>query len=164
MKKILRSTALVAGSAAAMLIPTTPASAANAAEFNGVANIGCFGCGTYGPDGNDANFCVNGTILGITVSGGVYTDPSGAAECNGDATFTVNEPVGPTCVASGTASGSISVDGVGTTSFNWTRTGAHAVITTGWGTATAVFHVTSPVGNPCGFAVRAEFSGALAGA
>lgn len=165
MKKILRSTALVAGSAAAMLVPTTPASAASAAEFNGVANVGCFGCGTYGPAGNDADFCVNGIVDDIPVTGGVYTDPTGTAECNGDATFTVNEPVGPTCVASGTANGTISVEGVGSTTFNWTRVGATAVVTTGgWGVADAIFHVTSPVGSPCGGAVIAEFSGTLQGA
>lgn len=182
MNKILRSTALVAGSVAALLVPSGQASAASSAEFNGVATVGCFGCGTYGPAGNTAYFCVNGVIDARdghthTVNGGVYNDPTGSTPCNGStggdgvsghgsATYTVNEPVGPTCVASGTAEGSITVTtatGAHSTSFNWTRTGAHAVITTGWGTGTAVFHVTSPVGSPCGQRVTADFAGALAG-
>lgn len=153
MNNILRSSILVAGAAAAMLIPTTPASAANAATVNGTASIGCFGCGTYGPAGNSASFTASGTVNGVT-----------AANASGSATYTVNEPVGATCVASGTAEGSITVEGVGTTNFNWTRVGAHATVTTGWGTASVVFAVTSPVGNPCGGAVTASFAGNLAGA
>jgi hypothetical protein len=176
-KKILRSTALVAGSVAALLVPAGTASAASAAEFNGVATIGCFGCGSYGPTGNKAYFCANGTIDENGVRGGVYVDPNGNAPCNGavggdgvtghgSATFTVNEPVGgATCVLSGTAEGDITVTGAGSTHFNWTRTGAVAVVSTGdWGTAGVAFVVTAPLGNPCTFAVKALFAGALVGA
>lgn len=150
MKNILRSSILVAGAAAAMLIPSTPASAANAAVVVGSATIGCFGCGTYGPAGNSASFTAAGTVNGVTAAGAA-----------GSATFTVTEPVGATCVVSGSATGTISVDGVGSTGFTWSRTGAYANVVTAWGNAHVAFAVTSPVGNPCGGAVTASFVGAL---
>lgn len=153
MKNILRSSILVAGAAAAMIIPTTPASAANAAVVVGDATIGCFGCGVYGPVGNSATFTAAGTVNGVTAAGAA-----------GSATYTVNEAPGTGCIISGSAEGSISVTGVGSTNFNWTRTGAVAIVTTGWGTAAVAFAVTSPVGNPCGGAVTAKFAGALVGA
>lgn len=158
MKNVLRNAVLVAGASATMFLPGS-ASATSAAQFTGTATIGCFGCGTYGPAGNSATFCVNGVVNNVNV-----TCVPGTT--NGTATFTVTEPVGATCVVSGTATGTITVTGVGSAGFTWNRTGPHARVTvSAWGsTAEVVFNVTSPVGNPCGGPVTAVFSGTLTGA
>lgn len=152
--KILRSAIVAAGAASAILMSTTPASAATAAVFKGSAEIGCFGCGTYGPAGNSASFTVWGVVQNQP------TEPTGAG---GSATFTVTEPVGALCVVSGSAQGEITLGGI-TADFTWTRFGATAVVSVnGVGTGAAAFKVTTPVGNPCGGAVKAEFAGAIVG-
>lgn len=151
--KILRSAIVAAGAAASILMSTTPASAVTAAVFEGTATIGCFGCGTYGPAGNSANF---------TVTGVVQNNPVSAT--GGSATFTVTEPIGATCVVSGSAQGEITFAGI-TADFTWTRFGPVAVVSVpGVGTGAAAFAVTSPAGNPCGGSVTASFAGTIAGA
>lgn len=159
--KILRSAIVVAGAAASVLMSTAPGNTATAAAFSGTAEIGCFGCGEYGPDGNAADFTVAGTIQNEVGTG------------TGWATFTVTEPTGAACVVSGSAQGEIHIDGTSVTgatididaSFTWTRVGATAVVSVpGVGTGAAAFKVTEPVGNPCGGAVSASFAGAIAGA
>lgn len=151
--KRLRKAVVAASAAVAALVPARPASALNVAEFDGSATIGCFGCGTYGPAGNSASFFVTGTVNGVT-----------AVNAAGAATYTVTNPIGVTCVVNGTAIGSLTVNGVGSTTFNWTRTGAVAVVTTGWGTGLAAFAVVSPLRDPCGGTVTANFAGVLLGA
>lgn len=155
MKAILRSAILAAGAASTIVMSTTPASAATAATFTGHAVIGCFGCGTYGPAGNSATLNVQGVVDDGVASG----------LANGSASFTVTEPVGATCVVSGSATGTVSVStsaGVKGGSFTWSRTGAVAVITVPSisATATAGFaaHAT---GNICGSRVEAEFAGEI---
>jgi hypothetical protein len=147
----IRSTVVALGAAVAMVVPSTPASAANVAVFHGTATIGCFGCGQYGPVGNSASFTVSGILNGVT-----------AVNAAGTATFTVLGPIGSTCLLSGAARGSLTVAGVGSTEFFWTRVGAAVVVTTGWGTGEAAFAITSPLGNPCGGSVDATFAGMLA--
>lgn len=148
----LRNAVLAAGATAALLVPITPASAAaSAATFHGTAVVGCFGCGDYGPPGNNAWFTVSGIL-----------DGTGVLNAAGQASVGVSEPIGVTCVLSGRASGLVTVDGVGTTYLHWTRTGAFAVVLTGWGSGPATFVITSPFGNPCGGMVTASFAGSLA--
>lgn len=151
--KILRRAIVAAGTAATILTSTTPASAQTAIVFEGSASIGCFGCGTYGPAGNGACFSVTGVIHGTAV-----------VNAGGCATFTVTEPIGATCVVSGSAQGEITLGG-DTYTFTWTRFGAVAIISVpDLGTGAATFLVTSPAGNPCGGSVTARFAGELAGA
>lgn len=151
---MLRSAIVVAGALGALLLPSAPASAAaSAAAFHGTATVGCFGCGDYGPPGNDAWFTVSGML-----------DGTGVLNAAGHATVGVSEPVGVTCLLSGRASGLVTVAGVGTTYLHWTRTGAFAVVSTGWGNGPAAFVITSPFGNPCGGMVTATFVGSLASA
>lgn len=148
----LRTTILAAGAAVAMLVPAAPASAVSAAHFQGSATIGCYGCGTYGPAGNSASFTITGIVNNTPV-----------VNAAGSASFTVMQPTGATCVVTGTASGTVWVDGVGSTWFHATSVGATATASTGWGTAFVTFWIVSPVGNPCGGSVTASFTGILVG-
>ena len=112
--------------------------------FSGNARIACFGCGV-------SNGTASLQFLPLLASA--------------TATYTVNEPVGATCVITGSASGTVT--GAVNVSFNWTRVGATAVITTTGdvnGAGVAGFVVTSPVGNPCGGAVTAQVAGVVTGA
>jgi hypothetical protein len=153
MKAFLRTTVAVAAAAASIAMVGTPADAAGAVVFTGTANIDCFGCGV---STGTAELTGVGTLL----------DPAnpvltGAATAN----YTVNEPDGATCVVTGAASGTVT--GAVDLSFNWTRVGAVAVITTSGdveGAGVALFVVTSPVGNPCGGPVTAQVVGVAAGA
>lgn len=121
--------------------------------FNGTATIGCYGCGWYGPAGNSLSAIATGIVDGRTFVNAWMS-----------ATFTVDNPVGTTCIVSGAASGTMAIGSVGTLSFTWTMTGsvlriAYTMSDGSFGTATAAFLVTSPVGNPCGGAVTASFVG-----
>jgi hypothetical protein len=149
-----RHAIVATGAVGALLVPSAPASAAaSAAVFQGTATVGCFGCGDYGPPGNNASFTVTGLLDGV-----------GVLDAPGTASVGVTEPIGVTCVISGRASGIVTVARVGTTYLHWTRTGAFAVVLTGWGSGPAVFAITSPVGNPCGGVVMASFAGSIASA
>jgi hypothetical protein len=153
-KAILRSAVLAAGVVSAIALSTTGASAQGAGEFNGSAHINCFGCGV---STGTAELSVTGEVNGSVVVGGITA--------NAHASFTVNEPTGPTCVVSGSASGTVT--GAVSVDFNWTRVGAVAVITTSGqisGAGVAAFVVTSPVGVPCPGPVDALVVGAVAGA
>ena len=142
-----------------MLVPgAPPADAATAATFEGTAEIGCWGCGTYGPAGNSADFTVTG----------VFDDTPMVAN-RGSASFTVKTPTGVGCVVSGQATGSLSIAGdrVRTRSFVWSRVGSFAVITiatpgrpgiTGW----AKLVLSSDSVPPCGARARIRYYGALA--
>ena len=156
MKAILRSAVLAGSVAMSVAVGMSPASAhdnGGAFAFTGEATIGCFGCGEYGPTGNSATFSVTGA----------WTDGDTESASPHTASFKVIEhptecPV--TGYANGNTSGSVAV------SFDWTRVGATAVITTNGdvdGAGTAVFKVTDPVGLPCGGKVTAQFAGAVAG-
>lgn len=155
--KILRSAILVASVAASLATTVMPASAAGAGAFIGTAHINCFGCGT---SPGTASLTVEGASTAAPGTAIVSTTP------NVTATYTAVEDNDPTtCVISGTATGSTT--GAVTVSFNWTRVGAAAVITTSGdinGAGAAVFVVTSPAGIPCRSAVDAVVVGALAGA
>jgi hypothetical protein len=151
MKAFLRTAVVVAAAASSIAMISTPVNAAGAGAYTGTANIDCFGCGV-----STGTACLNLT--------GVY---NGYVAVNGQAcaTYTVNEPAGVTCVVTGSASGTVT--GVVNVSFNWTRVGATAVITTSGdinGAGVAAFVVTSPVGNPCGGAVTAQVAGVIVGA
>ncbi len=120
-----------------------------AAAFTGNAHINCFGCGS---STGTASLSVAG-IVGTT-----FVDGSESAS------FTVVEGTGPTCVISGSASGSAT--GALNLSFTWTRLGAVAVVTTVGdidGAGLATFVVTSPVGNPCGRSADVSVVGSIAG-
>ena len=161
--KILRSAIVAAAAASSILMTTTPASAATAGVFVGDAEIGCFGCGVYGPAGNVADFTVAGVVNDQVGTGTGYAE------------YTVTEGTDAACVISGTAEGKIYITATSVTGgtesyeseFSWARTGAVAVVTVSGevnGTAAAVFVVTDPVGNPCGGPVTAKFAGAIVGA
>ena len=151
--KILRSAIIAAGVAATTAMTFSPASAdPGAVAFSGTATIACFGCGDS-----------TGTA---TLQGEGATAGRGVVSGSASATFTVNEPaVGPACVVTGTATGSVT--GAINVTFGWTRVGATAVITTNGeitGAGAAAFHVTSPSGIPCGASnVTADVAGAVAG-
>jgi hypothetical protein len=139
----VRPTALAAVVAVLAFTAPVPSDAAPAAAtFVLNLQIGCFGCGTYGPAGNTAT----GTVVGAN-------HLRTGAPVTGQ--FTVDEPVGPTCVASGSASGVLTVD-EDAVPFGWTRVGALTVITTPTGSGTGAFTITSPTGNPCGGPVTAR--------
>ncbi|HVF04107.1 MAG TPA: hypothetical protein VNA20_04650 [Frankiaceae bacterium] len=154
MKAILRSAVLAATAATALAMTTAPANAAGAVAFTGEATINCFGCG---PSSGSANLAVTGTVNGTTQ---VATHGS----WNATAGFSVNEP-SATCPATGSASGSVSGAGF-TVTFNWTRVGATAVITTAGhinGGGSAAFKADAAL--PCGaVGVKATFAGSVAGA
>jgi hypothetical protein len=154
-------TSLLAAAAAIFVAGASPVSAAGptAATFEGVARIGCFGCGSYGPSGNSADIWVTGLVDGGQASARYGVDPS-----NATATFTVNEPTGAGCLLNGAASGTVTVQtsaGPKSSPFTWQRVGSEATITlSAWGAiAYAHFSVTSPIGNPCGGPVDAYFDG-----
>lgn len=137
-----------------VLLQTSPSTAAGAAGFVGTAHVNCFGCGSSPGTATLTVTCVDLGPGGNPCIGTVY------------ATFIAVEDNDPTtCVISGTATGSTT--GVLVVSFNWTRVGAMAVITTNGdinGAGTAAFVITSPIGIPCRSAVDAEIAGWLAGA
>lgn len=149
MKAILRSAVLAATAATAMTMTTAPAHADGAVAFTGTATIACFGCG---PSTGSASLSVSGSVNGSTQVNAAAT-----------ASFSLNEP-SATCPATGSASGSVSGSGFGVT-FNWTRVGATAVITTSGdidGGGSAAFKADSA--NPCGGTnVKATFAGSVAG-
>lgn len=154
MKKILRTLGMSAAIAGSLGLGTTPANAAGGGVFTGTASINCFGCGT---STGTADLCVvvwvNDDDAGVCVTG-----------INTTATYTVAEPAGATCVATGTANGTTT--GVIDVIFDWTRVGAVAVISTSGdinGSGVAAFKVTSPVGVPCGGPVTAQVVGAVIG-
>lgn len=160
--KILRSAIVAAAAASSILMTTTPASAATAGVFHGDAEIGCFGCGVYGPTGNVADFTVAGTVNDKVGTGTGY------------AQYTVTEGTDSACIISGTADGKIFITVNAVTGetddyesdFAWTRTGNVAVVTVSGevnGTASAVFVVVEPHGNPCGGPVEAKFAGVIVG-
>jgi hypothetical protein len=151
LKAILRTAVVAAGMATALATSMMPANAAGAVVFTGTADIACFGCGT-------SSGTAELTGVGVTTGGGAV---NGSAH----ASYTVQEDAGVNCVITGTASGTVT--GSVNVSFNWTRVGAVAVISTTGdinGAGVAAFVVTSPVGLPCGAHVSATVVGAVAGA
>jgi hypothetical protein len=153
--QVLRSLALGSALVGSLALGSTPASAVAGVAFTGTAHINCFGCGV---SNGTAELCAHGFVGTVTIGIDVNCP-------NTHASFTVNEPASvPTCVISGSASGSTA--GAVNVSFNWTRVGAVAVITTSGqinGSGVAVFAVTSPTGLPCGGAVGASVAGAVSG-
>jgi hypothetical protein len=150
--KILRSLGLSAALLGSMGLGASPASAQAFAVFEGTAHINCFGCGV---STGTARLCAIVKFPPPYVCVGIEDT---------FANYTVNEPAGITCVVSGSASGTTT--GAVNVSFNWTRVGAVAVITTTGdinGAGVAAFAVTSPVGVPCGGPVDAIVAGAVAG-
>ena len=154
--KILRNVVLAAAVAGATAMTGTPANAAGAGVFTGVASINCFGCGV---SNGSADLWVTG-VVGTTPAAAVQ----GVTPPNAKATFSVTE-IPSQCPVTGSAVGVVT--GAVNVGFSWTRVGATAVITTTGdinGGGAAAFAVTSPVGNPCGGAVTAQVVGAVAGA
>lgn len=150
MKAILRSAVLAAGVASTLAMTAVPSSAQGAGVFTGEASINCFGCGV---SSGTATLSVTGEVNGVAQVG-----------ASASATYTVTE-IPSQCPVTGSANGTVS--GAVNVTFAWTRVGATALITTSGdinGGGTAVFAVTSPVGNPCGGPVTANFAGAVAGA
>lgn len=156
-RRIGRGLVAAAMVAAGVALPATPASAYICVDlgpggvacvwFLGTANIACFGCGT---SSGTASLSATGVAHGGVIVGGAV-----------NATYTVVEDNDPTtCVISGTATGTTT--GAVSVSFNWTRVGAVAVITTSGdinGAGLAAFVVTSPAGIPCRSAVTAAVTG-----
>ena len=159
-KRLVARAAVVAALVATTTVTAPPASAVTNATFTGVVNIGCFGCGTYGPSGNAASLWVNGVYDNRVVSA---TFP--VAGPNGHASFTVREPGGDlSCLVTGDASGEVVVTGDLGHAFTWTRVGAVGVVTVqNVGNGVATFAVTSPLGNPCGGPVSALIHGWVVG-
>lgn len=166
MRRLLARTvvaaATVLASAVTTVLPAPSASGATAVQFQGSATIGCFGCGQYGPSGNGATLWLNGVLHNRPLQA---TFPFAA---NGWAEYTVNTPSGVMCTLTGAANGNIHVDfadgGGFEAAFAWTRVGSVAMISVpGVGVGVAAFHITSPVGNPCGASVQAYFAGELVG-
>ena len=150
--KVLR-TASVAAVLVGMAGLSAPASANGAGHYSGTATIDCFGCG-------DSFGIASLSFTGVYNGYAVVSGPASA-------TYTVNEPaVGPACVVTGTAVGSVT--GTLNLTFAWTRIGAAALVTTAGdinGASAAAFRVTSPSGIPCGASnVTADVQGAIAGA
>ena len=148
MRNVLRAAALTVALAS---VPAPAHADPGAIAFYGVAYIDCFGCG--------ASFgTADLSAYGATAGRGVI---SGSAS----ATYTTQQPAGPACVLTGTATGSVS--GAVYVTFGWTRVGALALITTNGeitGTGTATFRVVSPgLLIPCGRPVVAEVIGAISG-
>jgi hypothetical protein len=152
--------AVVAAVGFGSIAGTMPASAdddvAIVAVFTGTAHINCFGCGTSTGTAELAG-------QDPSVSAEVETDDAELETAH--AAYSVQEDGGTSCVITGTATGT-TVGELATVSFNWTRIGAVAVIsTTGEinGAGVAVFVVTSPIGLPCGGPVDATVVGTVAG-
>lgn len=158
----LRTLAVAAVTASTVALGGTPAHAATAVRFEGDAYIACFGCGATS---GTADIWVTGVLDNTVVGPAVY----GLTPPNARASFSAHQP-SETCPLTGTATGTVTVltsNGQRSMSFNWTRVGSEAVVTTTNPAAVgrATFFVTSPVGNPCGQRnVVAHFSGSLGGA
>lgn len=173
MNKILRNATLAAAVAASLSVGTPADAAPIGGAFVGEASINCFGCGS---STGTAELCAEGyvhptavvtacvdpnKVAGWATSGHVNPLPINP---NLFASYTVAEPAGATCVVTGTASGTTT--GVVNVTFNWTRLGAVAVISTSGdvnGSGLGVFVVTEPQGIPCGGPVTAVVAGVLLG-
>lgn len=169
MNKILRTLGLSAAIVGSVGLGTTPASAVGAGNFIGEASIVCFGCNV---STGTADLCVNGVFVAEDVPPTSVPPAVTQVECeydgdntvwNVEATYTVIE-IPSQCPVTGSATGSTT--GAVNVTFNWTRVGANAVITTTGdidGGGTASFAVTDPVGNPCGGPVTAAVAGMIVG-
>jgi hypothetical protein len=152
----LRSAAL-AVAASSVVLTSAPAHAATFATVVGDVTIGCFGCGTYGPSGNDADFWITGIWNNRPVAARYLVDPP-----NATATFTVTETIGPQCMVAGSATGTITVDGQ-SASFTWTRIGTILIVSIPAPGATGVLSFTSVDPMPCGHRAVFHVNGTMWG-
>lgn len=149
-----RGTAFAAGLAATVALGVPPAAATGGAvTFDGTAFVWCFGCGTTT---GSAELDVSGALADGTV----------LVDAPVHASYVAQQPNDPiTCLITGTAQGT--TGGAVSVSFNWTRVGAWAVITTQGdinGMGTALFVITDPIGIPCRTYVWAHVTGTVFGA
>ncbi|HVF06304.1 MAG TPA: hypothetical protein VNA20_15790 [Frankiaceae bacterium] len=140
--------------AAAAFGSAPPASAATAGTIQMAITIGCYGCGTYGPDGNS----ISVTCTGVCNLGGVTC--TGVCSYSGGGTADV--PVGLTCLLEGRMTGDIYTAG-GPVSFALSFVAPYWVMTLEGATAAGAYAITSPVGLVCDSAVTLTFAGTIAG-
>lgn len=156
MKRLVARTAVAAAVLATSTVTAPPAHAVTALTIEGTLEIGCFGCGSYGPEGNGGSFTAIGLLGPEIVTG-----------ASGSMTFTVDMPTGAGCLVSWAMEGWLHLDtalqdvysrftvlGAGTAGYLY----VHGV---GWSGAIGM-KITEPVGFPCGGAVTATFAGELA--